>query len=72
MSDLDDREREIELTLERLRLGDSFLELAAMIATFAWKETKRQCTEGQRLARIVRVLDAEASQRATDAVETVA
>ncbi len=73
MCDLDDREREIELTLERLRLGDSFLELAAMMATYAWRETGRQCTEGQRLARIVRivrVLDAEAAERAADELET--
>ena len=72
MSDLDDREREIELTLERLRLGDSFLELAAMMATYAVRKTRQQCAEGQRFSRIVRVLDAEASQRATDEAETPA
>jgi len=66
----DHDEAEIEVTLAWLRLGDSLLELAAMMSTFAWKETKRQCTEGQRLARIVRVLDAEAVERAADAVET--
>ena len=68
----DPNEAEIEVTLAWLRLGDSLLELAAMMATFAWRETGRQCTEGQRLARIVRVLDAEASQRATAEAETVA
>ncbi len=68
----DHDEAEIEVTLAWLRLGDSLLELAAMMATFAWRETGRQCTEGQRLARIVRVLDAESSQRATAEAETVA
>ena len=67
---MDDREADIEVTLERLRLGASLLDLAAMMGTFAWKETKRQCTEGQRLARIVRLLDAEAAERAADKLET--
>ena len=73
---MDDREAEmIEVTLERLRLGDSLLELAAMMATYAVRETQRQCGESQRAARIARALEAleaEPSERATDAVETVA
>jgi len=67
---MDDREAEIEMTLERLRLGDSLLELAAMMATYSVVESRRQCAEGQRLARIVRLLDAEAAERAADELET--
>ena len=70
---MDDREADIEVTLERLRLGDSLLELAAMMASYAWRETRRQCAEGQRFARIARALEAleaEPSQRAADALET--
>ena len=67
---MDDREAEIEMTLERLRLGDSLLELAAMMATYAVRETGRQCAEGQRFAHAVRVLDAEAVERAADELET--
>ena len=71
---MDDREAAmIEATLERLRLGDSLLELAAMMATYAVRETGRQCAESQRCARIagaLEALEAEPSQRAADALET--
>ena len=67
---MDDREADIEVTLERLRLGDSLLALAAMMATYAVRKTRQQCVEGQRFARIVRLLDAEASQQAPDELET--
>ncbi len=67
---MDDREADIEVTLERLRLGDSLLELAAMMATYAVRKTRQQCAEGQRFAHAVRLLDAEASQQAPDELET--
>ena len=69
---MDDRGANIEVTLAWLELGDSLLQLCAAMASSAVRTTRQQCTEGQRLARIVRVLDAEASQRATAEAETVA
>ena len=66
----DHDEAEIEVTLERLRLGDSLLQLCAAIASSAVRTTRQQLHRYSECCARRRTLDAEAAKRAADALET--